>query len=247
MKKPILFSFYFIILTIIYVPFGTITHELGHFVVSIYLGYDSKITYNHTTFIEGENILKEVESSVRNQLQPCISDAIIDKIIISENEELKLLSKTEKQEYLLFLNNYKLILIGGILSTILIGSISLFILLFNKKDRYLKLNIKNIFLVLTSLFWLREVYIFLGSIFLASHISNTNSDEVKLAHLFHIPELLFSSSLGIIGLVVFFKILSCINNSMRIYFIISLLTGSFIGYIFWFKYIGPFIDCIYKI
>lgn len=145
-----------------------------------------------------------------------------------------------------FVRDQALVTAGGILQTIVTGTIGcLLILYFHKKYLFCeKLNIKQWLTIFISLFWLRELFNFMfgiGSYFITNELSLRN-DEIKLALFFNLPALSFSAPLALLAFFVLCWItLKIIPQKQRFTFLMSLPVGGILGFIFWIKLVGPII------
>lgn len=219
------FSTCFVFLTI----FGTIHHELGHIVIAKLLGYDTILHYSSMEW--NSDIKKSItDFYIKNE-------SIIIEMRPFQNS-IQYYKKLDKIYYDEFL-----IVLGGVLHTIITGSIAFFLLVFNKKIK--SRRILFWFLVFLSLFWSREIFnLFKGALqFIFKKSSSLFwGDELKISTYLNLFEGTVSILLGIIGLlilsVVFFKI---IPIKYRLSFIFSALIGSFIGYVLWMILVGPLI------
>ena len=158
------------------------------------------------------------------------------------------LSFKNKAEYYSLLKEFNqdnlMIYSGGIIQTIMIGTISFIILLF-KKSKNKPLLIIDWILVFLSLFWLREVFILLSGIiigFVYNKGSFFNGDEAYVSSLLGIYKGSLSLILGVIGILISsyiaFKI---IPKKIRLSFIAGGAIGSFIGFFIWMNIVGPYL------
>ena len=224
-KKVFYFSICFIFITI----FGTLSHELGHIIVAKNLGYE---TILHYSSMEWNNDVKEgiIKFYLKNE-------SIIEKKQSFQNSVLyyKKLDKIYYDEFL--------IILGGILQTIITGSISFFLLIFYKRKELGKISFWS--LIFISLFWSRQVFNLLKGILLFVFNKSDSffwGDEQKLSIYLKLYNGTFSILLGILGClilsIIFFKI---IPYAYRFSFILSSLIGSFLGYMIWMVLLGPLI------
>lgn len=236
-KKFFLFT---TILSLLLVPIGTLTHELGHFFVAKSIGVEAKVTYKSTVLLPYENLHLTVKDEVDRTLLPCSSERFLSSSYFDWYELSFLLKPDTRETYLQYLRDLKLVTFGGPLVTIIIGSIAFTFLLIRVKTITLNSPISAFVLGLLSLFWLRELLTLFVSLFIKK-INVNFSDEVILAKLFNLPSLSIISFLGLISLLVFIKVITMYEKKIRSIFILSLGVGSFLGYIIWFGILGKLI------
>lgn len=226
LKKLLILILCFVIFT----PIGTITHELGHIIVAKYLGYDTQLKYSST---EWNNDFKKEVIKLYNNNQ----FEIEKKVFFKDKKTYDVKIKKYNQDELI-------ISIGGVLMTIIIGSIG-FVLLFNSQKRKNNLSCRDWLLVFFTLFWSREVLNLIKGIingFIFNKGVFFSGDELKISEQLNIYQGMSSIILGIIGLVLItILILKIIPIKLRLTFIISGLLGGILGFIIWMKYLGPFI------
>lgn len=224
-NKVFHFSICFVFVTI----FGTLHHEIGHIVTAKFLGYD---TILHHSSMEWNN---DVKLRVTNFYVKNESVIIEKKPFQNSQQYYKKLDKIYYDDFL--------IILGGVLHTIITGSIAFFILIFNNKLKLSRIPFWS--LVFLSLFWSREIFNLFRGVLQFIFKKSTSlfwGDELKLSIYLNLYEGTISILLGILGILislfVFFKI---IPIKYRFSFIISGFIGSLIGYIFWMFLIGPLI------
>lgn len=216
----------FILFTII----GTLSHEGGHHLTAKSLGYHSEIHYAYTVSFDPVLMGKIKAIYTRNK-------AAIEKR--HNFPEKHLFDKYNKQ----FDQGQIIIIAGGILQTILTGSLGFFLLLYRRKKSQKPFNWLDWSLVLVALFWLREVF----NAFIAILIGLINNsgkyfggDEANLAALWGLPKGVIALPLGIIGLVIcLYIIFKLIPIHQRLTFIIGGFVGGVSGYIIWIYMLGP--------
>jgi len=152
LKLLIILSLTFILMTVI----GTLSHELGHYSVSRFLGYEASINYQSSGYWNTELLqyLDEVNKNYSNE--------------IKNN-----LDFPDKERYQITINKFHKdavwIFAAGPLQTILTGTIGL-ILLLVYRNKLIKENYVTILgwiLIFASLFWLRQVAnLFMGLLML---------------------------------------------------------------------------------
>jgi hypothetical protein len=227
-KKSFLYYFLgFIIFTVL----GTITHEFGHIVVAKSLGYGTTLHYGSMNWNE-RNGWEEFKTITRNFQYEIENDLSFDKKGEYENIVEKLNSDRFK------------IVMGGVLQTILFGSVGFLILLLSlksiKKNGFRKIDWLIVFL---ALFWLREVFNVVVSVF-SAFLNNNDTyftgDESVLSERLNFPSGAVSITLGLIGAIISFIIVfKIIPIKERLTFIVAGLIGSTFGYFLWMKIVGP--------
>lgn len=137
-------------------------------------------------------------------------------------------------------------ILGGIIETLLTGTIGLiFLFIFKTKYKSIdKPSVSHWILIFLTLFCLREPvnlfmllinYIFTGTL-------SINGDEAKIALHFGLPSAMVLIVLSIISLIIFVIILfKFIPYKQRLTFLISGLVGGAGGYYFWLIKFGPII------
>lgn len=218
----------FILFTII----GTLSHEFGHYIVAKMLGYNTGIHYGYTTLQKGE-------------------DEEIKKINVKRHREIYLKKDyPEKPQYeaLVISSDKKerIILMGGPLQTMITGTLGLILILVYRRNFYsaTTLNARQWLLIFISLFWLRQVANFAGTLIISflTGKKDFESDEVLLANYFDLNFLSLSAITGIIGLAVScFVIFNFIPVTQRKTFIAAGFTGGITGFILWLYILGPIV------
>ena len=237
MKNKIKFFFTIIFLSIVTVPVGTITHEFGHYFFAKIIGEEPVIKYNMTEIPKYSIISEKVSNEVNSKLN-CANKKLLENASFEWYSIGTLLSKETNKEYMNFLNGLKIIAIGGPFVTILLGSFGFLFLLFRCRGKSIVFDYLNIFLVFTSLFWLREIFGFIQVVF-SMNIHQTYTDELIIARLYKLPLLSLISFLALIGFFVFSIVIYKIENNLRKVFVTALFLGSFTGYLIWFYILGP--------
>jgi hypothetical protein len=204
---------------------GTISHELGHYCVAKFYGYDAEIDYGHTYFED-----KSTSSFTQH----------IDTTYYKEFE-----AGTDfpgKTEYLKILEQQKVpsfwIIFGGPAQTILTGTIGLILLYFYRRKNPSEKNINFVqwLLIFLSLFWLRQLANLFTMLlqYLKFGKSSYGHDEVKLALQLKLPKESLTIATGVIAatilVIIIFKI---IPTEKRFTFICAGLFGGILGFLFW--------------
>ncbi len=227
-KSFIFLTLTFILMTVI----GTLTHELGHYSVSKYLGYEASINYQSSSYWD-------------NNLNEYLKDTY---------EKYSTEIKTNKafpgkEKYQIEVQKYRSdtfwIILGGPLETILTGSIG-FILLLVFRKRYITLDQVHFIvwtLIFISLFWLRQVanlFMAVMSLLLKGQASQ-RGDEMRLANHLEINIWTIQIVTGLIGIGILAMILRILPKTVIITFLISGLVGGVLGYYLWLIKFGQYI------
>lgn len=210
----------FILMTVI----GTLSHELGHYSVAKYLGYDARINYNSTMYFNEEllNFLDEIGNKYRYELK-------------------NNLDFPEKEKYFNLTNNYRwhhfLFTLGGPVQTILTGTIGLLLLIVYKKKYIIteKVTLFGWVLIFLTLFWLRQSANLISALgnYLIYDNSQISGDEMRLAYFLELNIWTIQIITGIIGFAVLFYVIKILPNNLKLTFIFSGLIGGILGYYLW--------------
>lgn len=225
LRHTILFSLAFVLC----VPLGTISHEYGHIAVAETLGYDTQLHFDRMSY----------DMSSLN--------APISELLALQRDGSNFSSEQEARLYQLHhsrKSHMKWITLGGILQTLLFGSIAL-IVLYSRRKTHIKSGLQVIdwIAVFLALFWSRQIFNPVMSIL--SELTHPNGhwfggDEYKLAYLMNLWDGTFSIPLGLMGLLVCtYIVFKVVPVKYRYSFICSALIGSASGYILWMYLIGP--------
>ena len=227
-KAFIFLTLTFILMTVI----GTLTHELGHYSVSKYLGYEANINYKSSSHWDNElndyfqGVYKNYSNEIKNNLD-----------------------FPEKEKYQITIKKYQAdnfwILLGGPLQTILTGSIGL-LLLVAYRHKFItadKVSLTGWTLIFISLFWLRQVANLFVAVmtFLIKGQTSLSGDEMRLA--FHLDINIWTIQIitGLLGLAVLFIVLKLLPKTILLAFLLSGLTGGILGYYLWLVKFGQYI------
>jgi len=238
-QLPLVFDLrLFVYLALGFVAFtvlGTLTHESGHYFVSRWFGYNSKIHYAYNTtewYTRDEQkfmllITKKYSEQLRSN-QPFPGKECFYRIVNRESKQ------------------YIWIIFGGPLQTMVTGTIGLILMIVLRK-RYFsadRLVFWQWLLVFISLFWLRQAANFaVGSaLYILAAKRHFIGDEFKIDRFFHLPVgitwVMTAVIATIVLLVVIFKF---IPIKQRLTFISAGLAGGVSGYIFWLVLFGKMI------
>jgi len=218
----------FILMTVI----GTLTHELGHYSVSKYFGYEARINYQSA--VHWDNELNEYYKKVYEKY----SNEIKNNYDFPDKETF--LSRMDKYQ-----NDNFWIILGGPLQTILTGTIGLLLLLTyrNKLVTSSKITLIGWTLIFVSLFWLRQVAnLFMALItYITTGQPSARGDEARLALHLEINIWTIQIFTGFCGLIVLLIILRLLPRTIILTFLISGLTGGILGYYLWLIKFGKYI------
>lgn len=229
LKPFLLFS----ILFILFVPIGTLSHELGHGAAIKLFGHTPTLHYASIDYDFNEKYDRIDELYFENK-----------KAIDSGNE---FGDQLNYEALVKEINSDSFwITAGGPIQTTAFGTIAFFILLYLRKGSSNN-NFKNAHwsLVFISLFWLREI--FNPTLSILTELNSPDGtyfggDERKLALQLDWWEGSIALTLGIIGsifcITIIFKL---IPKFYRFTFILSGLVGGCLGYIIWLQWIGPIV------
>lgn len=228
-KLSIYLIFGFIIFTII----GTVSHELGHYSVAKFLGYNASIDYGHT------NWNNNTERKKLYYYYEKYNAEIKNNIDFPEKEEYHTL-KSKLAKHALIIS------IGGPVQTILTGTIGLILLYWHRKKYFYSstLNVKQWLVIFTTLFWIRQLFNFLHgiTIYFIKGYFPCNNDEAGIANALEVNQYSISIITAIIAaLILAIVIFIYIPVNQRLTFIVSGLIGGLLGFYIWFAILGPVI------
>lgn len=221
---------YFLLAFILCVPIGTMSHEFGHYAMSKFLGYESTIHYDRMTS----------NSHIENDRLLCIySD---NKEAIKNNQYFIGKKEYDKARSTLRIDNL-LMLFGGVFQTILVGSLGLLLLYRKRNKNRSTFDAADWVYLFMSLFWLRQVYNVIHSLFIGWYYSiekYCGGDELRIATLLDLPNCSIAYALGLAGILICsYAILFLLPKKYRISFIVGGVMGSSIGYYLWMEILGP--------
>lgn len=227
-KAFILLTLTFILMTVI----GTLTHELGHYVVAKYLGREAGISYNSVSHRDDalndylKGVYKNYAYEIKNNLD-----------------------FPEKEKYQKAIQKYQAdkfwIALGGPLQTMLTGSIGL-ILLLVYRHKYItahRVSLTGWALIFMALFWLRQVanLFVAGMLFLMEGQPTLRGDEIGLALHLDLNMWTILMITGLLGLAVLFTVLKLLPKTILLTFLLSGLTGGLLGFYLWLVKYGQYI------
>lgn len=224
----------FIILSLVFIAatvIGTLSHELGHYLVAKTYGFKASISY---AYVDYNN------SDVMDSISVITSKYLVQ---IKRDEPF---SDKETYDRLVakYLKNNFWVIVGGPLQTLLTGTIGL-LLLFTWQRSFRTTQTlagRQWLVIFITLFWLREtanLVMWFGSFLLTGEISYS-ADEIKIARYLNLPFWLIMTIFGLIGAVVLHTVIfKFIPKQQRITFIVAGLAGGITGYILWIMLLGP--------
>lgn len=228
LKLSIKLIFTFMIFTVI----GTLSHELGHYYVAKYNGYDARINYKSAKYYnyEFDDFITENNNKYRYELKNNLD-------FPTRIEYFDLIEKNRRHHFYFSL--------GGPVQTILTGTIGLIFLIFYKNklisDDIIKIG--GWILIFLSLFWLRQsanLTMILYS-YLINGAFTASSDEVKIAEYLGFSKISIVLITGIIGFLVLSYVIYILPNKIKLTFIISGLLGGVLGFYLWLIKFGKII------
>jgi hypothetical protein len=227
-KIFILLTLTFILMTVV----GTLTHELGHYSVAKYLGYEASINYKSSTHWNDK--LQEYFNSISSKYP---------------NELENNANFPEKAEYEINIKKYDsdnfCILVSGPLQTMMSGTLG-FVLLLAYKHKFIsthKVSLTGWALIFIALFWLRQVAnLFVAVInFLYRGQTKISGDEMRLAFHLNINIWTIQIFTGLLGVAVLYIVLKILPKSLLPTFLLSGLTGGLLGYYLWLIKFGKYV------
>lgn len=226
-------SIYLIIGFILFTIIGTVSHELGHYSVAKFLGYNATIDYAHTNWSNNPDRKKlyNYYEKYKNEIK--------HNIDFPEKEEYDLLKSKVNKDALI-------ISIGGPLQTMLTGTLGLVLLFWNRKNYFSsnRLNIKQWLIVFLTLFWLRQLFNFIHGIIIYIIKGNfpSSNDEAGIALVLDINKFSITVSTAIIAaLILIVIVFKYIPINQRFTFVVSGLIGGLMGFYIWLIALGPIV------
>jgi len=247
MKKLISFEFIshfairIVCTFIFFTAVGTVTHELGHWAVAEYFGYETHVSYGSMRYYderrENDPLYTEYkEIWFENHEKIQAKEAFV------KQDRFKELIATLKEKYPYDPSEAAWITFGGPAQTILTGFIGLFILFYRKskqKEYFVLLDWLGVFL---ALFVLREVFNFVmtavRSLFYGKE--NFGDDEFKLSQYLDLNVWVIPAIAFILGMFIsLYVIFLVIPLKYRFTFILAGLVGGTLGFFIWLRWLGP--------
>lgn len=216
---------------------GTLSHELGHYVVAKSQGLNPQLHYDHVTWKGVDTANEDYQHWKEKQAE--YSDSISKGMAFPGSEKYYRIDREFQREWIW----RKL---GGPIQTMLTGFIAL-MLLFVFQRRFLEaesLQFWQWLLVFLSLFWLRQPFILISAIFTwiyKGHFPNSG-DEYFISWYFGLPSLGVNLVTGMAGLIVLgVVVFRFIPSRQRFTFLLSGCMGGVFGAFFWLEWIGSLI------
>lgn len=208
---------------------GTITHEIGHAITGMVLGYRPTIHYGSCAYRGGtcEEMSTLWESQGSKILQNPASEVAL---------QFQALHRTCQRDR-------RWLAAGGPLSTILIGSVGFVWLVSVQQKRGCTrpLSASAWLGTIMALFWSREVVVLLRELAAFSPEVVYAPDEREAALLCGLPHWVFSLGLGAIGLAVCLQVTAWHPARRRLAFVIGGTIACSMGMGIWYGLLGPFI------
>lgn len=220
-------AFTFIAFTII----GTLTHELGHYAASKYIGLQPTLHFQSVDSKLSEN---EIELDKILALYQKEIDAKKDFPAKKRYEEImKIEAKID------FIHSA-----AGPIQTMLTGTVGFILLLVYRNNFFAseKLNMRQWLLVFLSLFWLREVFNTSMAICLLMVTKEKEfyGDEFILSKHLALPSFTLPIATALIGIIICYVVVfKFIPSSQRKIFISAGFVGGIIGFVLWMYIVGP--------
>ena len=206
---------------ILFIVVSTISHELGHYLIS-------QKFYNKPTLH-----YKSISNSVANKIIP-LQDSLrfVGGLSHIKKQDLRnRITKYRKEKVMTKL--------GGPLSNIIIGTIGFVCLILLNSKKHFELT-RWIFMFAT-LFWARQFFVFPMSIFF--YLKNEQvplGDEEYISEYFSLPFFSMGLCLFLISTIILsISFLKFFNKSEITTWFISGIIGGSIGIILWFYILGP--------
>lgn len=227
-KLLLLLILTFILMTVI----GTLTHELGHYAVSKFLGYEARINYGSSTRWDNEfteyynNLWEKYPNELKNNLD-----------FPGKDDFQRRMDKYQQDGFWITL--------GGPLQTMFTGTFGLLLLWFNRHKviKADKVTLVGWTYVFISLFWLRQVANLLHAlmVFMLKGKVSARGDEMRLALYLDWNTWSIQIITGLCGLAVLFIVLRLLPKTLILTFLVSGLTGGILGYYLWLIKFGKYI------
>lgn len=227
-KLFLILAFTFIIMTVV----GTLTHEMGHYAVAKYFGYDARIDYQSTRFDRDDTLSYLKKTSRKYAFE--IHNGL--------NYPEKFNYEKTRSKYL---KELQYILIGGPFQTILTGTIGFILLLMYRKKLFSedKTSVTGWVLVFISLFWLRQSAnsLMWTLDYLLSGEKSMRCDEVRIARYLELNIWTIISITGILGFIVLYFVIRMLPKNQILTFLLAGLVGGISGYYLWLIKFGKYI------
>lgn len=227
---------------VFFTAFGTMMHELGHWSVAQYFGYDTHINHRSVRYFNAEkerdSLYVEYKRIWNENYQKIQAEEAFE-----QQERWKELNVDLAIKYPPKLKHHRMwIALGGPMQTILTGLLGLLILFYRKskqKEFFIFLDWLGVFL---ALFVLREVFNFVMAAFVSlfQGRENIHGDEFKLSDYFELNPWVVPAIGFIIGATIsLYVIFRVIPLKYRFSFILAGLVGGVLGFLIWFEGLGP--------
>ena len=226
----------FIIATIV----GTVSHELGHYVLGKSQGYEVRLRYSSVSFKPLESLdLRKYDSLFKADEKKIVSKKSSPEKarFLKYRDSLRTKFKNDRQRDMLFR-------IGGPLQTIVTGTIGILLLWYNRKKIITKseLSVKEWFAVILAFFWSRSVLNELICIYyyVAERKVLKVGDESMISFYLGLPVNTLNAITCLIGtFLLLWVTFFIVPVQQRFSFVIAGISGSALGAMIWFLWIGP--------
>ncbi|MEM6720675.1 MAG: hypothetical protein AAF611_15205 [Bacteroidota bacterium] len=220
---------------------GTQTHELGHIAVAESLGYETTLyygsmSYNLRGFADDEDVI-----AWRKLFENRNSSSDLTQ---EEQQKATELYKKVQGKFPSNPTHAFYVTLGGPIQTILTAFIGLFILAYRGTNRQEDFKWLDWLAVFMSLFILREVFntVMAAGSYLINGIEYFGGDEFRISLYLGFNQWTIPIMTAILGAIIAsFVIFMIVPKRHRFTFILAGFTGSIIGFIAWFEYLGPWI------
>jgi len=226
----------FVIATIM----GTVSHELGHYIMGKSKGYEVKLHYSSVSYKPSQALdLKKFDSLYKADEKKILSkESSPEKVsFLKYRDSLGIKIRNEWQREMLFR-------IGGPLQTMITGTIGILLLWYNRKKIVIKkeLSLKEWLAVILAFFWSRAVLNELICIYyyLVERKVSKFGDEsmISLSMGYHANTL--NATTCIVGtFLLLWVTFFIVPKQQRFSFILAGISGSALGVMIWFLWIGP--------
>lgn len=221
-----LLSLGFVLATIV----GTVTHEMGHYVMMKRYGFNPTIHYASASY--GYNPEYEKFSNFYEV----------------HKEKIQSTQDSPEKEY--FQNKIRernrqffIITLGGPVQTMLTGTVGILLLWLYRKKLYSNGKLKPLawLAVFLAFFWSRQVFNFLMSIpDIFKERRYYRSDEPKISLYLDLPHWAFGMATAVIGaILLIWVVFYVIPKKQRLSFLCAGLVGSALGWFLWMDVLGP--------
>lgn len=227
-KLFLILSFSFIIMTVL----GTLSHELGHYTVAKYFGYDARIDY------QSMRIDRNPKRDYLNVTYQKYMHAYEQNLDFPEKDQYNKIRLEYRKENMW-------ILLGGPLQTMLTGSIGFILLLIYRRKLFseYKTSFTGWILLFISLFWLRQSANLVMWIldYMITGEKSLKADEFRIARYLNFDLWTIFCTTGVIGLAILYGVIRLLPKNQVLTFLTAGLVGGISGYYLWLVQFGKYI------